>query len=724
MSDFFKKFLLEDPRRLNPAGRYVGLAAFGKHPGWDDHVEDLGLETDSLNLAKTVIYINGIGGQIDSGAWEKLDAAQQLPGFKHLFQWQRSGQMLIGRLWSSSDGKGRTRYPMVVCLHFAGVTLGWALKHALPALAEIEQACVKTTSAEEVRSLLNRKRAALRDRIQSADAARSGSEFAPLAPESLQQILPPAADNARREGFLRVLYQLQSQLGAFAVSKFNPTRRDQTAIRAQQIRVPAVGQDPDQTLLFWTRFFLTQVDSSVPLLLTLPLEAEWVDVTAGEPESHEFFCLRASPRAVPLVSDVPYKLDDAFRAKATAFLDAFARGETKAADLQPAPAVVPAAETTTPTRRGWLKWLGVGAVLVLAVAGAVVVFTKGARLQSSTNPSDNKPGGDSQMASNGLSTLNIRHPSPSGSAPTPKAVADAATPTKPRIDPEAEAARLAEEQKKSNALAAAATLKEETEAAAKEKERQLAKEKEAAMQKELQEQQRKATEATLSKAAGDDQPKPPIELAAALGGTSKAAEPKSATASAPSAWSTRGETTNSIGMVLVPLPSGIWVSKYEITQAEYQKVIGSNPSKSVNERQPVEQVAWNEANEFCRKLTELERGQLPPGKAYSLPTVKQWEEFRGGQRFEDLPGRGVTFKGNPALVGQSGPANKFGLFDVLGNVWEWCLDGATGEEKLLKGGAFNSPKYDQTLLADKQMPNCGFRCVLAEPNHPKQEPNP
>ena len=177
-------------------------------------------------------------------------------------------------------------------------------------------------------------------------------------------------------------------------------------------------------------------------------------------------------------------------------------------------------------------------------------------------------------------------------------------------------------------------------------------------------------------------------------------------------------------MVLVPLLSGIWVSKYEITQAEYQKVIGSNPSKSVNERQPVEQVAWNEANEFCRKLTELERGQLPPGKAYSLPTVKQWEEFRGGQRFEDLPGRGVTFKGNPALVGQSGPANKFGLFDVLGNVWEWCLDGATGEEKLLKGGAFNSPKYDQTLLADKQMPNCGFRCVLAEPNHPKQEPNP
>ena len=69
MSDFFKKFLVEDTRRLGQNGKYVGLAAFGKHPGWDDHVEDLGLETESLNLAKTLLYVNGIGGQIDSGAW-------------------------------------------------------------------------------------------------------------------------------------------------------------------------------------------------------------------------------------------------------------------------------------------------------------------------------------------------------------------------------------------------------------------------------------------------------------------------------------------------------------------------------------------------------------------------------------------------------------------------------------------------------------------------------
>src|SRR6516165_958254 len=138
MSDFLKKFLMEDTRRFASSGRFVAVAAFGKHPGWDDHIEDLGLETESLNLAKLVLYVDGIGGQINSGAWEKLEPAQQLPGFEHLFVWQRLGQILIGRLWSSSDGKGRKRYPMVVCLHFMGLPLAWALKQALPVLSELE----------------------------------------------------------------------------------------------------------------------------------------------------------------------------------------------------------------------------------------------------------------------------------------------------------------------------------------------------------------------------------------------------------------------------------------------------------------------------------------------------------------------------------------------------------------------------------------------------------
>jgi hypothetical protein len=133
MSEFYKKFLLEDVPRVTPgSNKQVFLGAFGKHPGWDDHVEDLGLETGTLNTAKVLFYVEGIGGEIDAGAWEKLDESQRLSAFKHIFVWHRPGQLLIGRLWSSSDGKGRTRYPMVVCAHCTGVTLAWALDHVLP----------------------------------------------------------------------------------------------------------------------------------------------------------------------------------------------------------------------------------------------------------------------------------------------------------------------------------------------------------------------------------------------------------------------------------------------------------------------------------------------------------------------------------------------------------------------------------------------------------------
>ena len=676
MSDFVKKFLIEDPRRLSPNGRYVALAAFGKHPGWDDHVEDLGLETESLNLAKTIFYVNGIGGQIDSGAWEKLDAAQLLPAFKHVFVWQRSGQILVGRLWSSSDGKGRKRYPMVVCVHFTGVTLGWALKQALPTLAELEEGCLKATTAEEVRTLLSRKRAALREAIQSTDG---GGEYAPVLPEALHKILQTGG-NVQPEGFLRVLYQIENQSTTFIAS------RSGANANPVEIRVPLAGENPEQALLFWTRFFQTQLDAAAPLLLMLPLDAEWVDVVAGEPGAHEFFYLRASPKAVPLVSEVPYKLDDAFRAKASAFLAGFQRGEKAAAMLPPA---APAAIAPAPAKSGWLKWLVIGGVVI---ALAVVVFMlKGGKPSPGTNEVATK----AEVVKNGVATLPETNDAAKAAAAHAKLSKDAAT----------ESARLAEEKKAAEAMAAAVKLKTETEAAAKEQERKLAeaarleKEKELARQNALEEQ-RKAAAAAAQKKAEEQ-----IVTATNPITANPAGVPVKPVATAP------GEMTNSIGMVLLQVSPEMWVGKYEVTQGEYEKVMESDAGKPGNKRQPVVRVSWHEATNFCGKLTQLERGALKDGRVYTLPTEKQWKEFAGRQRFEDIPG-GVAGRAGPSVVGQSSPANEFGLFDVLGNVWEWCLDDTTGDQKLLKGGAFNGAFYDKSLPPDKQVSNCGFRCVV------------
>lgn len=720
MTDFLKRFLLEDPRRFHSSGRFVALGAFGKHPGWDDHVEDLGLETESLNLAKTTLYVNGIGGQIDSGAWEKLDAAQQVPAFQHVFAWQRSGQILLGRLWSSSDGKGRKRYPMVVCLHFMGVALAWALKQGLPVLADLEQACLNTTSAEEVRSQLARKRAALREAILSADAK---GEYAPLTPDALHRILNPAGSN--RDGFLRVLYQLHGQFGGFAPGTFSV--RANPAV--QQIRVPAAASGTEQAILFWTRFFLVFVDSSVPLLLTAPLEAEWVDVTAGEPESHEMFCLRANPKAVPLVSEVPYKLEPEFSAKAAAFLEAFQRGEMQRPNLELPRPPVPAA--AVPAKGGFLKWLGFGLLLLLGGATAFWFSQKGGLSMFQARP----PAAKRSTTAAGGKTEPAVSPTPKTAAP------NAAFPN------EAELARRAEEKKKADAVAAAQNLKAETEAAAREQEHRIAeaaakekqrlldeaaaREKErlqaqaaerekqrladaakaeaarqAALQKQQQEQQAKAAEA----AAGPAPASAKSELASARIPATAAAAGGTAATAAPA-----HEMTNSIGMILVQLPSGLWVGKFEVTQAEYKRVMNANPSHPnwLGDLQPVQQVTWFDAVEFARKLTSLEQASLPAGTAYSLPTEKQWKEFAGSQKIEDMPGGSLTRKG-PSPVGRSGPPNQFGLFDVLGNLWEWCLDDATGDQKVLKGGAFNSNNYDRTLRPDQKSVSCGFRCILVQ----------
>ena len=77
----------------------------------------------------------------------------------------------------------------------------------------------------------------------------------------------------------------------------------------------------------------------------------------------------------------------------------------------------------------------------------------------------------------------------------------------------------------------------------------------------------------------------------------------------------------------VTLTEGYWLGKYEVTQAQYQAVMGKNPSYFKGDDLPVECVSWDDAANFCAKLTEIERaaGRLPAGYEYVLPTEAQWE---------------------------------------------------------------------------------------------------
>jgi hypothetical protein len=303
MSRFLKKFLRENggifSRKSKPA---IYLGAYGKHPGWDDHIDDIGLDTESLLLARQVLYVDGIGGQIDSGEWDKLHENQRLPEFKHIIVWKRGNAFLLGRIWSSRDGKNRTKYPMIACTHCVNVPLAWGLTNVLPALEEVERLCKNTNSAEEVRDIIGRTLAGLRQLLGSASASQENGKGMGFI-DHLDLTDP-------QEKLFRITYHVCTRLARCLPDASRESTNDVTS---GQVRLPAASGLVSQTLRFWIHFLESQFGTGVPILLALPIERRWLDATTGEPTSREFYSLRVTPEALAIASEVPYDIDDEFR---------------------------------------------------------------------------------------------------------------------------------------------------------------------------------------------------------------------------------------------------------------------------------------------------------------------------------------------------------------------------------------------------------------------------
>ncbi len=174
--------------------------------------------------------------------------------------------------------------------------------------------------------------------------------------------------------------------------------------------------------------------------------------------------------------------------------------------------------------------------------------------------------------------------------------------------------------------------------------------------------------------------------------------------------------------------SSFWLSKYQVTQKEWQEVMGSNPSRFKGNNLPVEQISWHDAIEYCNKRS-IKEGLTPcysgsgnnvtcnwNADGYRLPTEAEWEyAARGGNKSKGYKYSGSNRLGDVAWydsnsgskthpVGQKSP-NELGIYDMSGNVWEWCWDwydssyynkspkrdprGATsGQYRLLRGGSW------------------------------------
>ena len=223
----------------------------------------------------------------------------------------------------------------------------------------------------------------------------------------------------------------------------------------------------------------------------------------------------------------------------------------------------------------------------------------------------------------------------------------------------------------------------------------------------------------------------------------------------------RGADEGPAGEVTVTGP--FYMAATEVTNGQFAAVTGRTPAvlavraaAKVAAEMPVDSVTWDEAADFCRKLSDLDRGRRP-GWAYRLPTEAEWEyacragagtPFGTGDRL--APGRQAAFTPGagdqladgeqprpptlPQRVGQTEP-NRFGLYDLSGNVWEWCQDWYAkgypagprvnpagppdGDRRVVRGGAFDEPgarcrcAARKGLPPDQREPNVGFRVVFA-----------
>lgn len=198
----------------------------------------------------------------------------------------------------------------------------------------------------------------------------------------------------------------------------------------------------------------------------------------------------------------------------------------------------------------------------------------------------------------------------------------------------------------------------------------------------------------------------------------------------------------------IMITENFWISIYEVTQQAYLNVMDENPSQHQGALRPVENVSWHDAMRFCELLTRQEReaGRLPDDMVYRLPTEAEWEyAAKGGvrsQRYQFSGSDDLTkvgfFVGTTRGTQKAGQAkpNRLGIYDMSGNVWEWCLDGfapnyeqisdfnpvgPSSSDKVIRGGGWASDQRD-CRVANRNSANAGtindvtgFRIVLAKP---------
>jgi hypothetical protein len=196
-----------------------------------------------------------------------------------------------------------------------------------------------------------------------------------------------------------------------------------------------------------------------------------------------------------------------------------------------------------------------------------------------------------------------------------------------------------------------------------------------------------------------------------------------------------GDTYNPDGIELVYVAGtgtglmstkGFYIGKYEITQTQWEAIMSNNPSANRNPSHPVTNVSWNDVKQFLVKLGEK------TGRAYRLPTGSEWVyaanggsngdtyKYAGSDNIKDVAWYGRNSGHSTHKVGTKQP-NSAGIYDMTGNVLEWCEDCYNHKcsKHMARGGCHLNPAignkidFSFALLSDKSFTNVGFRVVYS-----------
>jgi len=273
MTRFLKVFLRD------PIGGRIHVAGFGKHPAWDDHIDDIGLATETLVLTKQLLYSEGIATQLASGAWDQIEKSGQAIEFDHRFVWGRNEQAIIGAIWASADRKGRTRFPLVICIQ-AGFHGPRAIGLLLTPLERLGTLCREAKSQAKIRDSFNQTQEELNGALFASPGRDPFSATWDLGETSILSALVTLSAGLRNR---------------------RPRGLAETArAGGSHFRLATISSQVKDNFSFWSGYLARHHDSSVPYIIIAANGKRWVDLIVGEPVPGDFFCLRANEYALPV----------------------------------------------------------------------------------------------------------------------------------------------------------------------------------------------------------------------------------------------------------------------------------------------------------------------------------------------------------------------------------------------------------------------------------------